>query len=135
MKAIRRFTVRTVLPESIAPLARLAGNLRWSWHRPTQQLFEQLDPKAWAEVGQDPVALLGSFTRERLRELAADQQVVTRVSELDAGLEEYLTEDRWYQTLGADAPASIAYFSPEYGISHVLPQYSGGLGILAGDHL
>ena len=82
VKAIRRFTVRTVLPESIAPLARLAGNLRWSWHRPTQQLFEQLDPKAWVEVGQDPVALLGSFTRERLRELAADQHVVTRVSEI-----------------------------------------------------
>ena len=116
-------------------MARLAGNLRWSWHRPTQQLFEQLDPKAWADVRQDPVALLGSFTRERLRALADDRDVVARVRELDADLEQYLTEDRWYQTLGADAPASIAYFSPEYGISHVLPQYSGGLGILAGDHL
>lgn len=135
VKAIRRFTVRTVLPESIAPLARLAGNLRWSWHQPTQLLFQQLDPQAWADVQQDPVALLGSFTRERLRSLAADQQVVARVRELDADLDQYLTEDRWYQTLGADAPASIAYFSPEYGISHVLPQYSGGLGILAGDHL
>ena len=51
------------------------------------------------------------------------------------GLQEYLTGDRWYQSLGDDAPTSIAYFSPEFGITEVLPQYSGGLGILAGDHL
>ncbi|MCG2624948.1 alpha-glucan family phosphorylase [Arthrobacter sp. I2-34] len=135
MKAIRRFTVRTVLPPSIAPLARLAGNLRWSWHRPTQQLFESLNPAAWQELHQDPVALLGSFTREQLQQLAADAELVRRVRELDADLDRYLGEDRWYQSLGADAPQSIAYFSPEYGISAVLPQYSGGLGILAGDHL
>jgi len=135
MKAIRRFTVRTVLPPSIAPLARLAGNLRWSWHRPTQQLFESLDPVAWHALHEDPVALLGSFTREQLQNLAADTELVRRVSELDADLDRYLGEDRWYQSLGPDAPQSIAYFSPEYGISAVLPQYSGGLGILAGDHL
>ncbi|MFD1213428.1 alpha-glucan family phosphorylase [Arthrobacter sp. GCM10027362] len=135
MKAIRRFTVRTVLPPSIAPLARLARNLRWSWHRPTQQLFESLDPAAWQELHRDPVALLGSFTRERLQNLAADATLVKQVRALDADLERYLSEDRWYQSLGPDAPQSVAYFSPEYGISAVLPQYSGGLGILAGDHL
>ncbi|NKX56295.1 alpha-glucan family phosphorylase [Arthrobacter mobilis] len=135
MKAIRRFTVRTVLPPGIAPLARLAGNLRWSWHRPTQQLFERLDPAAWRELHEDPVALLGSFTREQLARLAADPGLVEQVRELDADLDRYLREDRWYQSLGPDAPQSIAYFSPEYGISAVLPQYSGGLGILAGDHL
>jgi len=134
VKAIRRFTVRTVLPERIQPLARLASNLRWSWHRPTQQLFERLDPKLWRQ-SHDPVALLGSFSREQLHALAADEDLVARVHEVSQDLDRYLTGSRWYQSLGADAPKSIAYFSPEYGIASVLPQYSGGLGILAGDHL
>ncbi len=135
VKAIRRFTVRTVLPENIAPLGRLAGNLRWSWHLPTSRLFEEIDRAAWEESGHDPVSFLGSVTREKLQQLAADKKLVQRIQELGADLESYLTEPRWYQGLGADAPRSIAYFSPEYGISAVLPQYSGGLGILAGDHL
>ncbi|GLB68767.1 alpha-1,4 glucan phosphorylase [Arthrobacter mangrovi] len=134
VKAIRRFTVRTVLPERIQPLARLASNLRWSWHRPTQQLFERLDPKLWRQ-SHDPVALLGSFSREQLQALAADEDLVARVREVSQDLDRYLTGSRWYQSLGPDAPTSIAYFSPEYGITSVLPQYSGGLGILAGDHL
>ncbi|PLC10940.1 glycogen phosphorylase [Kocuria flava] len=136
MKAIRRFTVRTVLPESIAPLSRLARNLRWSWHRPTEELFAELNPQAWEAVHGDPVRLLGSLTREEIQQIAADAPTVRRIEELDADLDRYLTEDRWYQlTQPADAPRSIAYFSAEYGITSVLPQYSGGLGILAGDHL
>ncbi len=135
VKAIRRFTVRTVLPESIAPLGKLAGNLRWSWHLPTTRLFEDIDPAAWEASDRDPVTFLGSVTRERLQQLAGNQELVARIQELGADLESYLSEPRWYQSLGEDAPRSIAYFSPEYGISAVLPQYSGGLGILAGDHL
>lgn len=135
VKAIRRFTVRTVLPEKIAPLGKLAGNLRWSWHLPTSRLFEEIDPAAWAESGHDPVSFLGSVTREKLEQLAGDDALVQRIQAVGADLENYLTEPRWYQSLGDDAPRSIAYFSPEYGISAVLPQYSGGLGILAGDHL
>jgi glycogen phosphorylase len=114
VKAIRRFTVRTVLPDNIAALGRLAGNLRWSWHRPTQQLFERLDPVLWAK-SHDPVALLGSFNREQLQALAADAALVEQVQALSADLDRYLSDDRWYQTLGSEAPASIAYFSPEYG--------------------
>ncbi|MDR2380672.1 MAG: alpha-glucan family phosphorylase, partial [Bifidobacteriaceae bacterium] len=68
-------------------------------------------------------------------ELAADQDFVDRVAAAAAELDRYLREPRWYQALGEDAPRSIAYFSPEFGITAVLPQYSGGLGILAGDHL
>ncbi len=135
MKAIRRFTVRTVLPESIRPLARLATNLRWSWHLPTRDLFEQLNPAIWAESAHDPVTFLGLVSREELQRLAADQDVVRRVHAAAADLDQYLEQPRWYQTLGADAPRCIAYFSPEFGITEVLPQYSGGLGILAGDHL
>ncbi|HSL37889.1 MAG TPA: alpha-glucan family phosphorylase, partial [Arthrobacter sp.] len=135
MKAIRRFTVRTVLPESIRPLARLATNLRWSWHRPTRELFEGLNPKVWAESDHDPVTFLGLVSREELQRLAADLDVVRRVHAAAEDLDRYLEQPRWYQSLGDGAPACIAYFSPEFGITEVLPQYSGGLGILAGDHL
>ncbi|MEV7636368.1 alpha-glucan family phosphorylase [Pseudarthrobacter enclensis] len=135
MKAIRRFTVRTVLPEPIRPLARLASNLRWSWHRPTRELFAGLHPALWEESGQDPVGFLGMISREELQRLATNQAVVEKVRAAEEDLDRYLEEPRWYQGLGPDAPASIAYFSPEFGITEVLPQYSGGLGILAGDHL
>lgn len=135
VKAIRRFTVRTVLPEPIRPLARLASNLRWSWHRPTRDLFAGLNPRLWTESGEDPVGFLGLVSREELQQLAADQSVVERVRAAEEDLDRYLEEPRWYQGLGPDAPAAIAYFSPEFGITEVLPQYSGGLGILAGDHL
>ncbi|KSU73801.1 starch phosphorylase [Pseudarthrobacter enclensis] len=135
VKAIRRFTVRTVLPEPIRPLARLASNLRWSWHRPTRELFAGLHPALWEESGQDPVGFLGMISREELQRLATNQAVVDKVRAAEEDLDRYLEEPRWYQGLGPDAPASIAYFSPEFGITEVLPQYSGGLGILAGDHL
>jgi len=135
VKAIRRFTVRAVLPESIRPLGRLATNLRWSWHLPTRQLFEQLNPRLWAQSENDPVTFLGLVSRGELRRLAADEDVVRRVHDAAADLDRYLEQPRWYQSLGEDAPRCIAYFSPEFGITEVLPQYSGGLGILAGDHL
>ena len=137
MRAIRRFTVRTVLPAALAPLDELALNLRWSWHSPTRALFSGLDAALWDEVGHDPIALLGALGPERLEAAAADPGFVADLEAAAADLREYLTGPRWYQSLPADsgAPASIAYFSPEFGITSVLPQYSGGLGILAGDHL
>jgi len=134
VKAIRRFTVRTVLPQALTSLEELATNLRWSWHNPTRQLFSSISPKVWEETGHDPVTLLGAIEPSRLDELAADDAFVARANELRDDLHAYLTEPRWYQTL-TDAPRSIAYFSPEFGIAAALPQYSGGLGILAGDHL
>ena len=135
MRAIRRFTVRTVLPQPIEALGALATNLRWFWHQETQELFASIDPKRWAQVDHDPVALLGALSRERLQALADDAGFVAQVEAAAAELRQYCTGDRWYQSLGDEAPKSIAYFSPEYGITAALPQYSGGLGILAGDHL
>ncbi|MDN4174358.1 alpha-glucan family phosphorylase [Nocardioides sp. SOB77] len=136
MRAIRRFTVRPVLPPALAALGELAGNLRWSWHPETQDVFERVDPSLWHSTGRDPVKLLGSVGRARLDELAGDQGFLHALAAARADLQTYLTEDRWYQRRGpAGGPSSIAYFSPEFGITAVLPQYSGGLGILAGDHL
>jgi starch phosphorylase len=134
VKAIRRFTVHTVLPDALIALEELATNLRWSWHHPTQQLFASVAPDVWEQIGHDPVGLLGAVEPARLAELAADEDFVRRANDLRDDLHAYLEEPRWYQDL-ADAPASIAYFSPEFGIAAALPQYSGGLGILAGDHL
>ena len=136
MRAFRRFTVRPVLPEALGALSVLAGNLRWSWHPPTQDVFASVDGTLWREVNGDPVRLLGAVGRERLDELVDDVDFCARLDAAHADLQRYLGEDRWYaRKAGADAPRSIAYFSPEYGITSVLPQYSGGLGILAGDHL
>lgn len=135
MKAIRRFTVRTVLPEALAPLEELAANLRWSWHEPTRQLFAGLSPELWAGTAHDPVSLLGEIDPARLAELADDAGFVAEAHRLRDELHAYLEEPRWYQSLPHDAPRSIGYFSPEFGIAAALPQYSGGLGILAGDHL
>ncbi|TFC52389.1 glycosyltransferase family 1 protein [Cryobacterium sp. TMT1-21] len=135
MKAIRKFTVRTVLPESLGALDELAGNLRWSWHEPTRQLFEHIAPELWRETGTDPVALLGAVDTARLAQLAADSDYVAWANSTRDELRSYLQEPRWYQGLEGEKPASIAYFSPEFGIAAALPQYSGGLGILAGDHL
>jgi glycogen phosphorylase len=135
VRAIRRFTVRTVLPENLAALEELAINLRWSWHPGTRDLFAAVDPALWASGGQDPVRLLGEVSAERLAELSRDGGFVDWANRCRDDLRGYLSSDRWFQSLGPDAPAGIAYFSPEYGITAALPQYSGGLGILAGDHL
>jgi starch phosphorylase len=79
--------------------------------------------------------MLGDVPPERLDELVADEGFLGRLAEASDDLHEYLSGPRWYQSLDDSAPAAIAYFSPEYGITETLPQYSGGLGILAGDHL
>ncbi|MFB2555027.1 alpha-glucan family phosphorylase [Herbiconiux liangxiaofengii] len=135
MRAIRRFTVRSVLPEALSALGELAANLRWAWHQPTQQIFSHISPEDWQSTQGDPVALLGAVRPERLEQLADDQGFVAWANSLRDDLNAYLTEPRWYQGLEGPRPRSIGYFSPEFGIAAALPQYSGGLGILAGDHL
>jgi len=119
----------------------LALNLRWSWHQPTLDLFESIDPAKWESVRREPLAMLSALTPDDLAALAGDAGFVQRVREAGEGLQRYLTEPRWYQReaeAGAAAGGfgqAYAYFSPEFGITAALPQYSGGLGILAGDHL
>lgn len=142
MKALRRFTVRAHLPERLVALERLSTNLRWSWDKPTQDLFATVDPELWEQAGSDPVALLGAVSPARLDELAADDGFLRRLDHLAAELDDYLRRPMWYQqqvekdgTTESRLPTGIAYFSMEFGVAEVLPNYSGGLGILAGDHL
>ena len=140
MKALRRFTVRVHLPQRLSALHQLSTNLRWSWHVETQDLFESIDPQMWARTGRDPVAMLGAVTPERLDQLADDHGFLERLDRLAGDLDDYLTRPLWYQERTAAGepatlPEGIGYFSMEFGVSEVLPIYSGGLGILAGDHL
>ena len=138
VRAIRRLTVHPALPEPLAPLQDLMLNLRWSWHAETLDLFGTIDQAAWQRVGRDPAALLAQVSQERLVSLAADQDFLGRLRDAADELRAYLTGPRWYQQVSHQAagwPRSVAYFSPEFGITAALPQYSGGLGILAGDHL
>ena len=138
MKALRRFIVRPQLPPPLQPLGALTRNLRWAWHPASQDLFADIDRRLWARFDGDPLRLLGAVSVSRLAELAVDDSFLTRMHGLAADLDCYLQDLRWYQNqiaLGADLPAAIAYFSMEFGVTGVLPNYSGGLGILAGDHL
>lgn len=140
VKAIRRFTVRPVLPEPLRPLSDLARNLRWSWHPETRELFHAIAPAGRRRAGLDPVRLLSTVSAERLAELAGDRRFLRRLGAAADDLQDYLSGQRWYQGAqqgGRDGrlPEAVAYFSPEFGITAALPQYSGGLGILAGDHL
>ncbi|GLZ43402.1 alpha-glucan family phosphorylase [Actinokineospora sp. NBRC 105648] len=140
MKAVRRFTVRAGLPEPLADLGVLATNLRWTWHPPTQDLFAAVDREIWERVGGDPLHLLAQVPAERLEQLSNDRDFLSRVAEVADDLRRYLGEPRWYQRRDGDSngtrlPGSIAYFSMEFGVTEALPNYSGGLGVLAGDHL
>ena len=148
MKALRSFTVRPRLPESLLALDRLASNLRWSWDRPTRELFTVIDPQVWDAGGHDPRRVLAEVSTDRLDELSADAAFLERLSAAAAALDAYGTLPRWFQHEAADGhlPTAVdgetaldggvvAYFSPEFGIAEAVPQYSGGLGVLAGDHL
>ena len=141
MRAIRRFTIRPVLPEPLSLLRPLMLNLRWSWHAETRDIFSTIDQAGWERSQQDPVALLAQVPQDRLAGLAADRQFLRRLGDASDDLRDYLAGPRWYQAASqcdesaGFLPSAIAYFSPEFGITAALPQYSGGLGILAGDHL
>ena len=134
MKALRSFTVRPQLPAALGSLHTLAMNLRWSWDERTQDLFRWVDSNAWEAARHDPVCLLGLVDHRRLEALAADRTFLSFLHEVADDLERNLNTNRWFQ--GRRSPLrSVAYFSPEFGIAEALPQYSGGLGVLAGDHL
>ncbi len=138
MKALRRLTVRAALPAQLATLGDIVANLRWSWHPESLDLLESVDPELWAESNGDPARLLGGVSTDRLTSLAKDRKFLRRLQDVSDDLRDYLEQPRWYQRqqeTEAGLPSAVAYFSPEFGITEVLPQYSGGLGILAGDHL
>ncbi|MGC5026889.1 alpha-glucan family phosphorylase [Tsukamurella sp. DT100] len=133
MHAEGTFTVEPAYPESLAPLADLARNLRWVWHGPTQDLFATVAPEVWAAT-HDPLEALRGADQARVADLGDDAEFVALVRAVHADLNDYLTRPSWADEL-TDGAKGIAYFSMEFGVSQTLPNYSGGLGVLAGDHL
>ncbi|MCS3780727.1 alpha-glucan family phosphorylase [Tsukamurella ocularis] len=133
MHAEGTFTVEPAYPESLAPLADLARNLRWVWHGPTQDLFATVAPEVWAAT-HDPLEALRGADQARVAALGDDAEFVALVRAVHADLNDYLTRPAWADEL-TDGAKGIAYFSMEFGVSQTLPNYSGGLGVLAGDHL
>jgi starch phosphorylase len=135
MKALRSFTVRPSLPPELSALEELAFNLRWSWDDQTRDLFRWVDPHLWDASVHDPVRMLGLVDRQRLEALAHDAGFKRFLGDVRDELQRYLDGERWFQSRGDSPLDLVAYFSPEFGIAEAVPQYSGGLGVLAGDHL
>ena len=140
MKPISTITVSSDLPGVLQPLRDLALNLRWTWRRQTVDLFRSLDPQAFADSGENPFAMLSRVPAGRLAEAARDETFLAQMRSEVGDLHTYLESGRWFQRTvpgaqGSGSGSSIAYFSMEFGVTPTLPIYSGGLGILAGDHL
>jgi starch phosphorylase len=136
MRPLRTFTVEPCLPEELAPLLEIAHNLWWTWHGEALELFRRLDPRGWEECYHNPVAMLGRVDQQHLAEMAADEGFLASLHRVHADLRDYLEQPGWWtKTYGGDRTPQVAYFCAEYGINECLPIYSGGLGVLAGDHL
>jgi starch phosphorylase len=131
MKTIS-FSVKASVPPALEPLAELANNLWLSWNFDAVQLFMRLDSEAWEKTHYNPALTLSLVSQERMARMAEDASFLNALERVHGRFQDYLNRPRWYK--GAAAPV-IAYFSMEYGLDVSLPVYSGGLGILSGDHL
>jgi len=133
---IRHFHVRPNIPEELAPLREIAGNMWFSWNWEAVQLFIRLNPKLWDKSYQNPVHMLGSIPQADLIAAAKDESFVANVERVYRSFQQYMKSSSWFQeTYSQEKDFRTAYFSTEYGIDEGLPIYSGGLGVLSGDHL
>ncbi len=127
---IREFLVRPALPPQLARLSEMAYNVLWSWEPVIRSVFRRLDPTLWQDCGYNPVLMLGRVSQSALQRAAADPRYVSLYRN---ACDAYDARSR------KSAPSAdgklIAYFSAEYGLTECLPIYSGGLGVLSGDHL
>lgn len=135
MKPIKTFKVLPRLPQKIERLRELAHNLYWCWNHEAVSLLRRIDRDLWEATEHNPVRMLGMISQQRLEELAADDGFLAHFRRVIEDFDAYINDPKWYQKNHADRQCSIAYFSAEFGITESLPIYSGGLGILAGDHL
>ncbi|HLO87903.1 MAG TPA: alpha-glucan family phosphorylase [Nostocaceae cyanobacterium] len=136
MQPIRTFNVSPSLPTRLEPLRQLAYNLHWDWNVETKDLFRRLDPDLWESSRHNPVLMLGTISQGRLLEVVEDEGFLAQMDRAARQLADYLQERTWYQKQRSQKPKEcFAYFSAEFGLVDCLPVYSGGLGVLAGDHL
>ena len=136
MKLLGQLSVFPVLPARIARLSELGYNLRWTWHPTAPALFRDLDGDLWEATGHNPVRLLHNVDQARLDAAAADPDYLARYDQVMADIDAYMhSPSTWFSRECASAQNEcIAYFSAEFGLHESLPIYSGGLGVLAGDH-
>jgi len=134
--SLRTYTVTASIPERLKPLLKIAFNLWWTWNPVAIDLFRRLDPHLWSALGHNPVAILANVNQQRLETLAKDSIFIAHMDRVKEDLDEYLRLPTWAD---ANHPEfnddKVAYFSMEFGLHECLPVYSGGLGVLAGDHL
>lgn len=137
MNLIGRISVFPKVPDALARLSDLAYNLWWSWEDEAQSLFAQIDPVLWAATNHNPVKFLRNVHQEKLDRAAADPDYLALYEATLQAFDRYMApagQDWFSQVPGAQRNQVIAYFSAEFGLHEALPIYSGGLGILSGDH-
>ena len=137
MKTVRTFTVVPALPKELKALEKIACNLWWTWNPEAVELFRRIDRKQWTAFNHNPVRFLGQISQERIAELKSNESFMNHLDRVEKELDDYMAAETWYHSSchGEACDLSIAYFSAEFGIHECVPIYSGGLGILAGDHL
>ena len=137
MRTLRRFVVTPSLPPRLEPLRELAYNLWWSWNHAAEDLFLRLDPVLWERTHRNPVALLGQIDQRVLEAAAQNDAYLGHLDEVWQQFRRYMGDGGWFGRVHADDARGlkIAYFSAEFGLAECIPTYSGGLGVLAGDHL
>ncbi len=135
-KFLGAYYVVPSLPQNLEKLREVAYNLHWTWHSDSRELFRRLDRELWEDTNHNPVAILGNVSQERLEEVSHDDGYIAHLERVYNKLREYLYEKTWYnRTYNYPSNFNIIYFSAEFGLTECLQTYSGGLGLLAGDHL
>ncbi|WP_020475468.1 alpha-glucan family phosphorylase [Zavarzinella formosa] len=134
-RPVRTFTVLPRLPERLKALQELAYNLWWCWHADAWALFRRIDPERFESLDHSPIRLLNTAPQERFDELVTDEGFLAHLDRVYQAFTTYMKAPTWFGEKYPKSPAKIAYFSAEFGINESVPVYSGGLGVLAGDHL
>ncbi len=124
-----------MLPKALEPLKDLAYNVWWAWDNDAQDIFVRIDPDAWEKSHHNPVKTLSTVSKERFNELAKDDAFLASMERVNSRFHDYISAKGWFTEHYKKKALSVAYFSLEFGLTESLPIYSGGLGILAGDHL
>ena len=135
-RRIHHFTVVPSLTGELAALQKLAYNLWWTWEPEGVELFKRLDIDLWQQTRHNPVEMLGILQQTTLETLVADEGFMSQLKRVDEKFRDYMGARTWFdRTCNGGKRLIAAYFSMEFGLHESLPTYSGGLGILAGDHL
>ncbi len=136
MPTFQIYNVIPTLPAVLEPLREMTFNLWWTWEPSARRLFRHLDPDLWNRTNHNPVRMLQLSRQARLEELAQDKSFLRELKEVHDAFRNYLARQDTYGKTGAGAAIKrpVAYFSAEFGFHEAIPNYSGGLGILAGDH-